>query len=402
MSHGVNIDIASSGQTLGEHVPLPISYTRAPAGEVRHRMRVVAALALAAVALPALFARLADGLPQNLGPRLAALAPAAVLPAVAAEGIAASVAWWLSVLLAIPAAPLVAWLLPPRRRVSHAEATMPSVTLRILTVNVQHGRADAAAVVRSLRRHSVDILAIQELTPEMVGRLKDANLTGELPFAHLDPRQGSRGTGLWARWPLAPLASVQGLAAAAPRARVEPAPGCVLTVTSLHPLAPMKDQTHLWRQELSLVRSTLTATEGTQVVAGDFNATRDHRPFRGLLTAGFLDCADAARSRPWPGFTWPVAWGIVPIMRLDHVLVSRTGVEVHETRTFRIPGADHCGVLAVIELKPDELSRLQSARPGRGVRAGWLWCTHASTASSRVSHAPARCRHRSRRWAARS
>ena len=72
---------------------------------------------------------------------------------------------------------------------------------------------------------------------------------------------------------------------------------------------------------------------------GDFNASRDHQPFRELLAAGFVDCADAARHRTWPGFTWPTSWDLYSdrenqrfpdrrapaLMRLDHVLVSRAG-----------------------------------------------------------------------------
>jgi hypothetical protein len=37
-------------------------------------------------------------------------------------------------------------------------------------------------------------------------------------------------------------------------------------------------------------------------------------------------------------------------MRLDHVLAPRAGVLVHEARTVRVPGTDHLGVLAVLEL----------------------------------------------------
>jgi endonuclease/exonuclease/phosphatase family metal-dependent hydrolase len=84
------------------------------------------------------------------------------------------------------------------------------------------------------------------------------------------------------------------------------------------------------------------------VVAGDFNASRDHRPFRDLLAAGFRDCADVSHSRSWPGFTWPAAGRMLPVMRLDHVLVSRTAT-VRMTRAIRVPHTDHHGVLAAIE-----------------------------------------------------
>src|SRR5205814_10041627 len=113
---------------------------------------------------------------------------------------------------------------------------------------------------------------------------------------------------------------------------------------------PMRRNVRRWQQELAAIRSTLVSSEGQQVVAGDFNASRAPRPFRDLLAAGFLDCADAARRRPWPGFTWPAGRWIPPVMRLDHVLVSRGSATVQASRIIRVPGTDHRGVLAVIQL----------------------------------------------------
>ena len=178
------------------------------------------------------------------------------------------------------------------------------VRLRLLTVNAQGGAADPAAVLRAVRTHNVDVLAVQELTPHMVSRLAAAGLAQLLPFSHLDPRPGAPGTGLWARWPLAPLTPVPGLTSAAPRARIDPPAGWPVTLTAVHPLAPMRGHAEMWQRELALIRQTLATVDGPQVAAGDFNASRDHRPFRDLLAAGFLDCADFSQRRSWPGFTW--------------------------------------------------------------------------------------------------
>jgi endonuclease/exonuclease/phosphatase (EEP) superfamily protein YafD len=255
----------------------------------------------------------------------------------------------------------VAWQLPPPKRIGRGPAAGPHsgsepgldvLTLRVLTLNVQAGSADSAAVLRSLQRHRVDVLVVQELTPGTVRDLADARVADLLPFCHLDPRPGSRGVGLWTRWPLIPQPPVPGLAAAAPRASIDPVGGRPVTLTAVHPLAPVDGQEHQWRRELALVKSALAEVPGPQVVAGDFNATRDHRPFRDLLGAGFLDCADAARIRPWPGFTWPADRRIPPVMRLDHVLVSRSGTAVLEARIVGVPGTDHRGVLAVVEFHP--------------------------------------------------
>jgi endonuclease/exonuclease/phosphatase (EEP) superfamily protein YafD len=230
-----------------------------------------------------------------------------------------------------------------------------TLRLRLFTVNARGGAADPAALIRILQQHDVDVLAVQELTPRMVTRLAAAGLAEVLPFSHLDPRPGSPGTGLWARWPLTPLPPVPGLSTAAPRARIDPPGGLPVTLTAVHPAAPVRGRAEpvrgragRWRRELGMIQQALAAVEEPQVVAGDFNATRDHGPFRELLAAGFADCADASQSRSWPGFTWPATRRRLPVMRLDHVLVSRTAT-VPMTRAIRVPSTDHRGVLAAIE-----------------------------------------------------
>jgi endonuclease/exonuclease/phosphatase (EEP) superfamily protein YafD len=319
----------------------------------------ILAVVLTAVALPPLAARAAGGQPPDPGPRLAALAPLATLAALAGVAVAAAASWWLALPLSVPAVILVAWQLPlatqAGRKTARPSGRVPenrpdALVLRVLSLNAQAGSADPAAVVREIERHQVDVLAVQEMIPDMVPKLADAGVGTLLPFCHLDSRPGASGTGLWSRWPLTPLPPVPGLKHAAPRARIEPVHGRPVTLTSVHTLAPMPHNARRWQQELAAIRSALADGAGPQVVAGDFNASRDHRPFRRLLAAGFLDCADAARRRMWPGFTWPARRGIPPVMRLDHVLVSQEGCTVPLCRTIRVPGTDHRAVLAVIEL----------------------------------------------------
>lgn len=316
-------------------------------------MSWVVAAALTLMSLPFLIARGAGGQPPNPGPKLAALAPVGIVPAVAGVAVAAVSSWWLALVLAVPAVILVAWQCPPlrpRSRTRRGEQP-PGPVLRVLTLNVKGGAADAEAVTASVAALEVDIFAVQELTDGLVRRLALSGLDDILPQSHLDPREGSRGTGLWARWPLTPLPSVAGLTAATLRVRIDPPGGPAVTVTAVHPVAPVADREHRWREELGLIQSVLGGTSGPQLAAGDFNASRDHGPFRALLRSGFVDCADAARRRSWPGFTWPADRRYPPLMRLDHVLAPRDGAVVHEARTIRVPGSDHEGVLAVLEFR---------------------------------------------------
>jgi len=309
----------------------------------------VTASILMFLAFPPLLARLRGGYPPNPGPDFAALAPLAVVPAVLAVLSAAFAAWWLAVAFAVPAALLVTWQLPPLRRPRRRArggtgSAAATVRLRLFTLNVKHGRADPAAVVRILQQNDVDVFAVQELTAPMASQLAAAGLTQLLPFSHLDPGPRARGTGLWARWPLTPLPPVPETTRAAPRAYINPPDGFPVVLTVVHPVSPIAGRAGIWRRDLAMIRQALAAVDEPHVVAGDFNASRDHKPFRDLLAAGFSDCADYSRNWSWPGFTWPPR----SVMRLDHVLVSRPAI-VPMARTVQVPGTDHRGVLVDIE-----------------------------------------------------
>jgi endonuclease/exonuclease/phosphatase (EEP) superfamily protein YafD len=301
---------------------------------------------------------------------LAAFAPTAALVAVAATLVAVAVAWWLAVLLAIPTAFLIGWQVPPRRQPTPwqapesgpAPAGSEAATVRFLTVNALVGRASPAAIVSQVRELQPNVLAVQELTPGLAERLVKAGLAELLPFACLDPRPGHTGIGLWSSWPLSQLPPVPGARNPMPRARLDV--GWPITITVVHPPAPLRGRQPGWKQDMDRLLAALTSITGQQIVAGDFNASRDHRAFRRLLAAQLTDCADAAQHRPWPGFTWPANRKFPPVIRLDHILVSRPGAIVHETRTVDIPGTDHLGVLAVIELRPMRPEGQESARRG--------------------------------------
>jgi endonuclease/exonuclease/phosphatase (EEP) superfamily protein YafD len=332
------------------------------------RARTLVACLLGGLSLLPLAARTAGRRPPPAPGRLAAvpvqaaaLSPVAAVAGLGAVALGASVAWWLAGLLAIPAAGLAIGQLPRRRRRTRASCPDPAgPALRILTLNALFGAADPVATVEAVRRYRADVLAVQELTPEFVCGLATAGAGDLLPHVHADARPGAAGTGLWSRYRLTPLPPVPGLFLAAPSAGITVA-GQPVTLRSVHPVAPIMGRQHRWHQDLARLREALTATPGPQVVAGDFNASRDHRPFRDLLAAGFADCADIAVQRSWPGLTWPADRRLPPVMRLDHILVS-PGIAVSEARTVQIPGTDHRAVLAVLELAGPAL-RLAASRP---------------------------------------
>jgi len=310
---------------------------------------------LTAAALPPLAARALGGRPPNPGPKLAALAPLATIPSIASVLLAASVRWWLAIFVAAPAAALLSWQIRPqcRKTKDSSRRKQPASecrerSLRVLTLNARRGAADIAEIMSCLRKWHIDVLAIQELTPNMADCLVEVGIAKLLPFHDVHPEAGSSGAGLWARWPLIPLPPLTTLTAATPQVRVCHKFGRSIIITNVHPVAPVGGHEFRWQHELTIIRGVLANSEHPQIIVGDFNASRDHRAFRHLLSAGFCDCADVAQARSWPGFTWPVRRGVPPLMRLDHVLVSEGYARIREARTLKIQGTDHRGVLAII------------------------------------------------------
>jgi endonuclease/exonuclease/phosphatase (EEP) superfamily protein YafD len=214
--------------------------------------------------------------------------------------------------------------------------------LRVLAVNLAFGHADSAEVVALVRRLRPDVLTLQELTPEALGRLDRAGLRTLLPHAvdRSAPRAG--GSGLYAARPLRELPMI-GYGFRQARAVLTTPGGREVEVVSVHPCAPsLSAPVPCWAQGLEALPR---AGGMPRVLAGDFNATLDHGRLRALLGSGYRDAADATGKGFEP--TWPMRgdWESLPGVAIDHVLVSAdlavTGFSAHDVR-----GSDHRPVFA--------------------------------------------------------
>jgi endonuclease/exonuclease/phosphatase (EEP) superfamily protein YafD len=318
--------------------------------------------------LPVLAARVLGGNPPRPWPELAALTPMATgLAVLAFLAALLTRVRGATVLPGVLMATLLVWQFGPGtviwwQQLFGSRPTSASGArgggggeLRVLTVNTGYGRADVADLVAQVRSRKIDVLSVQELTPELVTGLGAAGLRGELPHSVLRPEEGYTGTGIWSRWPVTPLGDIPGTQSATPRTRVQPPSGPPFTVIAVHPTAPAGLGTDKrWRTDLHLVRDVIRETagggNGPLVVAGDFNATRDHALFRELLAPGLDDALDVAPGGPWLGFTFPVGQGYPPLMRLDHILFTRNGLRCVSAATVPVPGTDHRGVVAAFRL----------------------------------------------------
>ncbi|MBL1076140.1 endonuclease/exonuclease/phosphatase family protein [Nocardia sp. 2] len=225
--------------------------------------------------------------------------------------------------------------------------------LRVLTVNMQFGAADPAALVTFVRDNAVDVLALQEYTPEAETALRAAGLDIELPFAQTNPLPKASGSAVYSRHALAdggvrmnPGQFAQSYAT------LTSDQGFRVIIESVHTTPPAHlDNLAYWRRDLnSQPRST---TDNPRIMLGDFNSTLDHAPFRDLLTRGYRDAAATAGS----GFT--ATWGPyegrhgdrkpIPPITIDHVLADKR-IDIGEVSAHALPRTDHRALLVDLYL----------------------------------------------------
>lgn len=306
------------------------------------------------VALPVLGVGVVRALPADDTvpvPQLVGLVPWAALAVVPVLLIAAVTRRrFLVVLLVVALGGYAFWMAPFWLPADSVDARLDPEhdgTLRVMTLNTLYGGADADSVVAMVRSEHVEVLALQEVTPELVQRLEEAGLDELLPFSvteRLD--EPAAGSGLWSTVELRDVRVLPGTAFAMPSALVD-AGGTDVRVTSVHPVPPTPGLTGRWHDELAALGAAAHADETPQILAGDYNATLDHASLRTLLGDRFQDV-----TRAWgtgPTVTWPVGRRLppLPLLALDHVVVER-GMAVSDVRTVTVPGTDHRAVLTTV------------------------------------------------------
>lgn len=242
------------------------------------------------------------------------------------------------------------------RTVASAQPVATGPALTVMVSNLQFGRAEAAEVAAAVSARGADILVTLELTGKGIAELEVTELGDQLPYRYLVPGKNAEGSGIWSRWPLTPAPS-----AASPggplRALVDHPDGVAFEVIAAHPPAPrtLRDVAR-WADDLD----ALPAADPAQlrILAGDFNATLDHRQLRRVIDRGYADTADQA-GQGWRT-TWPRGQVFPPPVTIDHVLVDRR-VAVRNYDVVTIAGTDHRGVVADVQLP--RLDRAGSLAP---------------------------------------
>jgi endonuclease/exonuclease/phosphatase family metal-dependent hydrolase len=276
---------------------------------------------------------------------LVAYTPFAALGALASCAVCASLREWAAAALAgVAAACLLAVVVP--RALPGDSGPADGAPLRVLAANVHRGTADPVRLVALVRNLRVDLLSVEELTPEVNRALSRAGLRRLLPHAALSPREGAPGGGIYSRLPLRRLRADPTTAFRMPRAALRLG-GRTVRFVSVHPFPPTHQHVDDWEHALESLPS---AGKGPPwVLAGDFNATLDHAELREVIDRGYRDAADAKGDGLT--FTWPVGRLFPPPVTIDHVLADeRLGISDYSVED--LPGSDHRAVFAALLVPP--------------------------------------------------
>lgn len=276
---------------------------------------------------------------------LATLTPFVYLPAWVVAVASAIARKWRLLVAALLVVAVHVWWTAPVFFGARGSLPHPSATAKVLALNLNADRSTGAAAARLIAKLKPDLVVLSEASPKSTAGL---DLSG-FPVEVSDIETGTNGWRVLSKWPLLDERRVDLGDRQLPRLEFQRPDGGRLVLWQVHPAAPISGYVAQWRHQLSVIRRSVAADVrggDPAVAAGDFNATRDVPEFGALLDDGWADAADGHGLLS----TWRAGGKLPPLLRLDHILVSR-GVGVGWVRRTADVGSDHLGVVAVLQFR---------------------------------------------------
>ena len=244
-----------------------------------------------------------------------------------------------------------------------------------MTLNCRYGKASADAIIAAVRERHIDVLALQELSTDLIKRLERGGLHRILPYRQLGmPREKTDNggfNGIWSR--TKPKRGTHGIvsipAADVPGIMLQTDDGTSVAFASAHTKSPMRgcrewsDGIRSLSALVPMPRKSVSAGTGREeratgskagrgggsaypdvdiaVLMGDLNADIDHASFRELLRSGFRDAALAQARGHVNTFPSQVPW---PRIELDHIMAatreSASGSAAEPARAVAFSGVE--------------------------------------------------------------
>ncbi|WP_308204656.1 endonuclease/exonuclease/phosphatase family protein [Frankia sp. R82] len=280
-----------------------------------------------------------------------ALTPLLYLPAYLGAAVAFARRRNLLLILSVALIAVHAFWTVPELLPGHPEHAAPgSAQLRIMSANLRYDNVHADRLGAQIRSANPDVLVLVELTPLTLSKVTSTGALRPYGYQVVRPTQGAFGAAVYSRFPLRDAAAPIIGGAMSLRAIVQVDENRRFVMYAVHTISPTSGEyTSRWRSQLSDLRREARAATLPVVMAGDFNATRDHRPFRRLVDAGVRDAHDVV------GGGWAPTWSatavvVPPVLRIDHVLAS-PAFAVTGFSVGREYGSDHLPVLADLAMR---------------------------------------------------
>jgi len=258
---------------------------------------------------------------------------------------------WLAILLAASAATIVAIHVPLFR--PHPERSPPSPPrLRVMSYNTWSKNRDDARIASVILSHRPDILLLQEIGPEVLGRvvarLGDLYGGGSI-YRVYDP---SLQQAVVSRYPAESSSSMSDKGKALKV--VLRSPSGPIVVFNVHPLRTFGWR-HRYREIAALLEENVLRETAPVILGGDLNAP-DHSQLYGLVAAR-LENAQREAGLGF-GFTYPSSavrlFGLLPVpslVRIDHIFFSDQLVALRAGTVEDSGGSDHRPVFAELGMR---------------------------------------------------
>lgn len=222
------------------------------------------------------------------------------------------------------------------------QATTSDDQIKLLTANVLVGDGTTPEdFAETVFLHQPDIIVLQEVNWQFYDTLQRHPNMSSFTHRSSDASEYPVGLLVWSRWPIDQVVGEPFGESSKITATVM-SPYGAFDVSAIHTTAPSQPRNvQPWLGQFDQLATVDVSTP--KVLAGDFNATEDHYPFRTLLGRGWSDVHD--NKGCGPDSTWPTRDLPIAIYRLDHVLLT-DHFETLGVQLLAPKGSDHKPVLA--------------------------------------------------------